>query len=108
VIETVYAPAAILAALMVNVAVFGNELTDAGLILQLPLGREVGQLRLTVPAKPSCEVIDIDPLPVLPTLTSGKSAGAFIIKSGFDVTFRVKDTVIAEGAPAVVARSVTG
>jgi hypothetical protein len=89
---------------MVKVAVAGKELTEEGLMLQLPAPYVVGQLRLTVPLNSSCEVIENVPLvPVLPTFTSGKEVGPVRMKSGCEITSRVKDVVSAEGAPRVVA-----
>ena len=53
--------------------------------------------------------MEIDPVvPVLPTLTTGKSAGALRTKSGFEVTTTVNDALNGEDAPAVVAWIVTG
>jgi hypothetical protein len=89
---------------MVRVAVAGKELTEEGLMLQLPAPYVVGQLRLTVPLNSSCEVIEILPVvPVLPTLTSGNALGPVRMKSGYEITSRLKDVVSAEGAPTVVA-----
>ena len=87
-----------------SVAVAGNELTDVGLMLQLPAPYVVGQLRVTVPLNPSCEAIEIDPVvPVLPAFTSGNAMGSVKTKSALEVTFRVNDVVSFEGAPVVVA-----
>lgn len=93
---------------MVNVTLLGNELTDAGLMLQLPAPYVLGQLRVTTPAKPSCEAMAIVPVvPLLPTFTSGKSAASLKMKSGFDITFKLNDVVRVD-APAVTACKVTG
>jgi hypothetical protein len=94
---------------MVKVAVAGKELTEAGLMLQLPAPYVVGQLRFTAPVKSSCEAIENVPLvPVLPTFTSGNEVGPVRMKSGCEITSREKDVVSAEGAPRVVASRVTG
>jgi hypothetical protein len=94
---------------MVSVAVAGNALTDVGLMLQLPAPYVVGQLRVTVPVNPSCAAIEIDPVvPVLPALTTGNAVGSVKTKSGLEVTFIVNDVARVEGAPVVVACSVTG
>jgi hypothetical protein len=94
---------------MVRVEVAGNKLTEVGLMLQLPAPYVVGQLRMTVPLNPSCEVIEIVPVvPVLPAFTSGKVGGKVRSKSGFAVTFNVNEVVRVEGAPGVVAWMVTG
>ena len=62
-----------------------------------------------MPLKPCCAVIEIEPVvPVLPALISGKAMGSLRVKLGLDVTLRVNDVLKAEGAPAVVAWSVTG
>jgi hypothetical protein len=88
---------------MVRVAVAGNELTDVGLMPQLPAPYVVGQPRVTVPVNPSCAVIEIGPVvPVLPAFTSGNAMGPKT-KSGLAVMFRVNDVVRVAGAPAVVA-----
>src|SRR5579864_2197309 len=93
---------------MVRVAVAGYEVTEVGLIPQLPEPYVAGQLRVTAPAKPSCEVIEIGPLtPLLPTFTSGNAEGSLITKSGFAVTFSANELLKAEEAPAVVAWIVT-
>ena len=44
--------------LIVRVAVAGKEFTDAGLMLQLPAPNVFGQLRVTVPVKLSCDVME--------------------------------------------------
>ena len=99
-----YVPAVKLVPLIVKVAVAGNELTDTGLMLQLPEPKVVGQLKVTVPVNPSCAVIEIGPLiPVLPTFTSGKALGSVRTKSEFAVTTRVNEVVSGDGAPAVEA-----
>jgi len=68
---------------MVRVAVAGNELTDAGLMLQLPVPYVLTQLRLTVPVNPSCDEIVIGPVvPVLPAFTLGKGAASVMTKVG--------------------------
>jgi hypothetical protein len=41
--------------------------------------------------------------PVLPALTSGKADGSPRMKSGFEVTVRVKEVVKVADVPAVVA-----
>ena len=50
----------------------------------------------------------IGPLvPVLPSFTFGKALGSLKTKSGFVVTASVNEVVKGEGAPGVVAWSVT-
>src|ERR1039458_709174 len=94
--------------LMMRLTVAGNVLTDAGLMLQLLGPNVAGQLKLTVPVKPSWEEIVIGPLvPVLPTFTLGKGLGSLRTKSGFAVTASVNDVARGAGAPGVVACSVT-
>jgi len=89
---------------MVKVAVAGKELTEEGLMLQLPAPYVVGQLRFTVPVKSSCEVIENVPLvPVLPTFTSGKEVDPVRMKSGWEITSSEKDVVSVDGAPTVAA-----
>src|SRR5262249_33620386 len=61
--------------LITSVAAAGKLLTVAGVILQLPEPNVLGQVRVTVPEKPFCEEIVMEPLvPVLPTLTTGKGS----------------------------------
>ena len=89
---------------MVRVALAGKEFTDVGLMMQLPAPNVLGQPRVTVPLKLSCDVIEIGPLTaMLPALSSGNGTGSVRMKSGFAVTFRVNDLVSVVGAPAVVA-----
>ena len=89
-------------------AVAGNELTDEGLTLQLVGPKVAAQLRLTVPAKPSWEAMEIGPLaPVLPAFTLGKGLGSPRTNEGFRATARVKDVVKGAGAAGVVASRVT-
>src|SRR5579864_7994683 len=104
VIESKYVPAEKLAPLMVRVAVAGNELTVAGTMLQLPAPNVVGHASVTVPVKPSCDVMEMAPVvPELPALTSGKAAGSVMMKSEFAVTTSVNEVVSAEEAPLVEA-----
>ena len=76
------------AAFTVTCTGVGNELTDDGLTLQLPLPEVSEQEimehdRFTVPAKPFTEVRLIDcPVVVLPALTVGKEADFVRQKSG--------------------------
>jgi hypothetical protein len=85
-------------------AVEGNELTEVGLTLQLPVPKVDGQLTETVPLKPSWEAIEIGPfVPVLPRLTSGNADGSEIVNVGFDVTETLKAAVIGAGTPVDVA-----
>ena len=108
-IESVYAPAVKEEPLMVRVAVAGNVRTVAGLMLQLPAPYVAGQANVTVPLKPSCEVMEIGLfVPVLPTLSSGNALGSLIAKSGFAVTTRLNEVVRTAGAPLVEVCSVTG
>jgi hypothetical protein len=94
--------------LMMRVTVAGNVLTDVGLMLQLLTPKVFPQLKVTVPAKPSWDEIVIGPLvPVLPSFTFGKVLGSLNMKSGFVVTASVNEEVKGEGAPGVVACSVT-
>ena len=59
---------------------------------------------MTVPLKPFCDVIEIVPVePLLPALISGNTLGSLRMKSGFEVTFRVNETVSVEADPATVA-----
>ena len=93
--------------LIVRFAVAGNVLIEVGLMLQLLAPNVAGQLKLTVPLKPSCEAIEIGPvMPVLPTFTLGNAPGSPRMKSGFIVTVMVNDVENA-GAPSVVASRVT-
>src|SRR4051812_48288567 len=95
--------------LMVRVAVAGKTCTEAGLMLQLPAPNVVGQVKVTVPLKPSCEAIEIEPVvPVLPALICGNALGSLKTKSAIAVTTRLKDVVSADNAPLVVACSFTG
>lgn len=104
VIDSEYVPGLKLVPLIVRVAVAGKAFTDVGLTLQLPDPYVVGQLRATMPPKPSCEAIEIGPLvPVLPALISGKAEGSVRTKSVLAVTFSVKDVLTGDGAPVVVA-----
>jgi hypothetical protein len=49
---------------------------------------------VTVPLNPSCDVIEIAPVePLLPALISGNALGSPRMKSGFEVTFRVNETL---------------
>src|SRR5258708_38720082 len=93
--------------LMVKFTVVGNLLMELGLMLQLPAPNVLGQLKLTVPMKPSCDAIEIGPLvPELRTLTLGKGMGSLSTKSGFIATVRVNDVVSGE-APSVAACRLT-
>jgi hypothetical protein len=88
---------------MVRVELAGNELTVLGLMPQLPAPYVAGHVRVTVPLKPSCETIEIDPVvPLLPAFTSGNELGSERMKSGFAVTLSVNEVVSGE-TPAVVA-----
>jgi hypothetical protein len=90
--------------LIVTVAVAGKELTDDGLMLQLPGPNVFGHFKFTFPEKPSCDAIEIGPLtPLLPALICGNAVGSLRTKSGFEVTLSVKDVISAVGAPVVVA-----
>ena len=83
-------------------------LTDAGLMLQLPLPKALTQLRLTVPAKPSCEEMVIEPVvPVLPAFTLGKAVGSLSAKVGLRITSAVNVIARGTGAPLVLACTVT-
>jgi len=93
VIVSEYVPAEMLAPLMVSVVVAGNEVTDVGVKLQLPWPYVLGQLRVTALLKPSCEAMEIVPVPLLPALISGNGIGSVSTKSGFDVTVNVNDVV---------------
>ena len=108
-IESAYAPAAKKEPLMVSVTVAGKLLTDLGLTLQLPAPYVAGQVNVTVPLNPSCEVMEIGPLtPVLPALTAGNALGSLNRKSGFAVTTKLNEVVKGAAAPLVVACRVTG
>ena len=77
--------------LMVKVAVAGKELTEEGLMLQLPAPYVVGQLRFTVAG----EIVlrgnrKSSARPVLPTFTSGNEVGPVRMKSGCEITSREK------------------
>jgi hypothetical protein len=90
--------------LMTRVAVAGKVLTDAGLTLQLPAPKVFAQLKSTVPVKPSCEEIEIEPLvPVVPAFTLGKALDSVRTKVGFSVTANVNEVVKGDGAPEVAA-----
>ncbi|HVI77670.1 MAG TPA: hypothetical protein VM715_05810, partial [Candidatus Acidoferrum sp.] len=81
VIVSEYVPAEKLLPLIVRVAVAGKELSELGLILQLPVPYVFGQLRRTVPMNPSCDVIEMAPVvPLLPAFISGNGAGSVIAK----------------------------
>jgi len=83
-------------------------LTDVGLTLQLLAPKVSGQLKVTIPLKPSWEVIAIEPaVPVLPIFTLGKALGSLRMKSGFVVTAIANEVVKGAGAAEVVACSVT-
>ena len=102
--EIEYAPALKLVPLIVRVAVAGNDVITAGLMLQLPAPNVVGQLSVTVPAKPSCDAIEMEPdVPVLPTFTSGNAPDMLRMKSRLEVTTTVNDALSEDGAPEVLA-----
>ena len=91
-----------------SVAVAGYELTVAGVMLQLPAPYVEGQLSVTVPAKSSCDVIEIAPVvPLLPTFTFGNESGPLRMKSGFEVTNTLKLVLRVDGASAVFASRLT-
>src|ERR1700688_2323063 len=103
-------PAATLAPLIVRVAAAGKELTDVGLMLQLPAPDVVAQLKITVPLNPSCAATEscaVVPM-LLPTLNSGAPDGPVRMKSGLEVTFTVNDCDSVVEVPAVLAWTVTG
>src|SRR5580700_191427 len=93
---------------MIRFTVAGNELTDAGLTLQLLAPKvAVSQLTLTVPVKPSSAEIVIGPLvPMLPIFTFGKRLSSLRTKLGLRATTNVNEDVNG-CAPAVTACSVT-
>jgi hypothetical protein len=94
--------------LIVKFAIAGNELTVVGLTLQLPTPYVAGQLRVTVPEKPSCDVIEMTPVvPVLPTFTLGNRSGPFKLKSAFEMTLTANGLLSVDGAPTVLARRMT-
>lgn len=67
-----------------------------------------GQVNVTVPPNPSCEVREIGPfVPVVTALTSGNPF-TFIPKSGLAVTTKLNEVVKGAAAPLVVACRVTG
>jgi hypothetical protein len=87
------------------VAAAGKELTDVGLMLQLPTPATIAQLKLTVPLNPSCAAIESGAVvPVLlPTLNSGAPDGPVRMKSGLEVTFTVNECDSVVEVPAVLA-----
>jgi len=82
----------------------GNEFTDAGLTLQLPLPDTSEQVRFTVPVKRLIALTVMEPLVVvLPAFTVGKGTGSVRTKSAVVVTFTVKEVFRGDGAPEVLA-----
>ena len=68
----------------------GKVLTDVGLMLQLPTPNVAGQLKVTVPVKPSSAEIVIGPLvPVLPAFTLGNAPDSLKTKLGLSVVVLV-------------------
>jgi hypothetical protein len=82
----------------------GNEFTDAGLTLQLPVPEISEQVRFTVPAKKLIALTVMEPLVVvLPAFTVGKGRGSVRTKSAVVETFTVKEVFSGDGAPEVFA-----
>ena len=82
----------------------GNEFTDAGLTLQLPLPEIKEHVRFTGPENPLIELTVMEPLVVvLPAFTVGKERGSVRTKSAVVETFTANEVFSGDGAPDVLA-----